>query len=56
MLLGNKKVRGYPQNMYYENIRLNSKQEIAQQFNSFFVNIGDKFANLIHPSTHSYNE
>ena len=39
--------------MYLENMELSSKQDIANQFNSYFVNIGKRLSKSISNPSHS---
>ena len=53
-ILGNKKKHhDLPNKMYLENIKLSSEQDIANQFNSYFVNIGKNLSKSISNPSHS---
>ena len=55
LILGNKKENAFPKTMYHENIKISSRIDVAQYFNSFFVNIGTKLSSSI-SSSHSFQE
>ena len=55
-LLGNKKRNAFPKNMYLDNMKLSSKEDIADQFNHYFVNIGKKLSKSISSPSHSFQD
>ena len=55
-LLGRKKSNSMPNNMYFENKKFTSKQDIANQFNSYFINVGSNLAKSISKSSFSFKQ
>ena len=55
-ILGRKKHNVMPNNMYIDNMKFSSKQDIVNQFNSYFTNVGKKLSKSISNPSHSFKE
>ena len=55
-ILGKKTKNSLPNSMYLGTTRYNSKQQIADSFNSYFANIGDSIANDIIHTKNSFQD
>ena len=45
-----------PNNMFFENRKFTSKQDIVNQFNSYFINVGSNLAKSISSSSFSFKQ
>ena len=55
-ILGRKKYNAMPNNMFFENRKFTSKQDIVNQFNSYFINVGSNLAKSISSSSFSFKQ
>ena len=55
-ILGRKKCHVMPNDMYLENMKITSKQDIVNQFNSYFINVGNNLSKSISQSSFSFKQ
>lgn len=55
-ILGKKKHNTMPNNMYLDNLKFSSQHDIVNQFNSYFINVGQKLSKSVSSPSHSFQE
>ena len=55
-ILGKKKNNSLPSNMYLDNSRFHTREQIAESFNSYFINIGKNISKNIPDGNKSFND